>query len=171
VVVRLEKGNGRELRSFISHFSSPACSVIQEFNLVINPDAEPEFRGLLAELREASQGIPINHYVNAPAEADTRMHLVPGSKAQLLYLTSLFINDEPCQDLQEYLALANLRAVSGLLGLVGEVESSTTIQTDLTRKEPEIFYYDKIEGNHYSLVEDIRLLPRHFLELLHSPIP
>ena len=77
-----------------------------------------------------------------------------------------------CQDLEEYVALANVRAVSGIFAPIGETESSTTVQADLTRTpEDQIFYWDKVEGDHYSMVEDIRLIPRHLIELGDLPIP
>lgn len=75
-----------------------------------------------------------------------------------------------CQDIEEYVELANKRMYGGLFGMIGELESATSIQVDLRRKEQEIFYYDKIPGTHYCLVEDIRLIPRHILELSQSSI-
>lgn len=60
--------------------------------------------------------------------------------------------------------------MSGLFGLIGEKESLNSIQVDLRRKEEEIFYYDKLEGNHFCLVEDIRVIPRHILEVSQSTI-
>ena len=88
----------------------------------------------------------------------------------MFYVSSIFLKDEQCQDLKDYIDLANVKSVSGIFGLMGEEESTATIQTDLKRVEDQIFYYDKREGDHYSLVEDIRLIPRHYLELANSGI-
>lgn len=68
------------------------------------------------------------------------------------------------------MGIAKGKTISGLFGVIGEKESLNSIQVDLRRKENELFYYDKLEGNHFCLVEDIRLIPRHILELSQSNI-
>jgi hypothetical protein len=39
VIVRYEKGNANDFKSFLRHFTDPLCSIISEFNIVVGHEA------------------------------------------------------------------------------------------------------------------------------------
>jgi hypothetical protein len=121
-------------------------------------------------MKTYQESVPINFYNATSKEAEFKFRIPKNSKADLYYVSNIFSNEETCQQMKDAMALAKGKTISGLFGVIGEKESLTSIQVDLRRKENELFYYDKLEGNHFCLVEDIRLIPRHILELSQSNI-
>ena len=48
-----------------------------------------------------------------------KLKLPTKSTANMFYISSIFLNEEKCQDLKDYIDLANVKSISGIFGFMG----------------------------------------------------
>lgn len=59
--------------------------------------------------------------------------------------------------------------MAGLIPLIGEIKMTSTVSVDLTTKS--IFKYERVsDQRHFALVENIRLISKHFLEIAQASL-